>query len=376
MFAQSSKRYYLKDAEVVSLDKVVPNDIEWLWPNHIPLGMLTLIAGDPGVGKSFLSFYLAATVSAGLPWPNSSGLEPPPPIDDIDEEFGFGNWKRPGSVIILNNDDIPTYVMRPRLSALNADLSKIKLIPFVWRSDSEGHEFSDGFNLATDLFALENVLCGLEDPKLIIIDPINSFFGRFDSCKYTRIHTALSPLIALASKHHVAVVGIMHLNKGDSSKMIYRTMGSMAFPSFARTVWFVTSTPDASNNNRRLFIPAKNNIVENPQPLTFEIKDNRIVFENQPVNKSSKDISSSGTNFESFELNRSVDWLKKLLADGNPFPSKKIFALAEGYGFKNITLQRARKKIDIKCFPKKDELGKTYWLWKLPILTKSICNHD
>jgi predicted ATP-dependent serine protease len=60
-----------KQAEVVSLDNVKQTEIDWLWPGRVPMGMLTLIAGDPGVGKSFLTLYMAATVSAGQEWPDS-----------------------------------------------------------------------------------------------------------------------------------------------------------------------------------------------------------------------------------------------------------------------------------------------------------------
>ena len=71
MLTRYTSKPFTKDAEIVSLDKVIQHDIDWLWPDHIPLGMLTLIAGDPGVGKSFLTLYIAATVSAALPWPRS-----------------------------------------------------------------------------------------------------------------------------------------------------------------------------------------------------------------------------------------------------------------------------------------------------------------
>ena len=37
--------------------------IEWLWPNRIPLGKVTLLVGDPGLGKSLLALDLAAIVS-------------------------------------------------------------------------------------------------------------------------------------------------------------------------------------------------------------------------------------------------------------------------------------------------------------------------
>jgi putative DNA primase/helicase len=357
---------YTKEVEIVSFDKVEHRDIEWLWPNYIPLGALTLIAGDPGVGKSFLTLYMAATVSAGLSWPNSTGLNPPVPFDDIEADLDYGNWKSPGEVLILNNEDFPMWVMRPRLAAMNADLSKVKLIPFVWRNDGHGDDYAAPFNIISDMFALKNAVSGYT--KLIIIDPLMSFFGGKDTYRDSHVRASLTPLINLASKYHIAIVCVIHLNKGSSNKIFNRIMGSLAFSSSARAVWFVHSLPDSENKMKSILSPAKNNLVENPQALTFEMKDNRIIFDDKPFNESSQSVSK--LNIESPQLNNAVDWLKNLLSDGNPLPSKKILSLAKEHGFKKGVLRRARKKIDIKCFPKKDEQGKTYWLWKLPILTK------
>jgi hypothetical protein len=38
-----------------SLVGVTRESLEWLWPGRIPLGKLTLLAGDPGLGKSFVT---------------------------------------------------------------------------------------------------------------------------------------------------------------------------------------------------------------------------------------------------------------------------------------------------------------------------------
>jgi len=44
------------------LSKIEAKAIRWLWPNRIPAGKLTIIAGDPGLGKSLLTLDLAARV--------------------------------------------------------------------------------------------------------------------------------------------------------------------------------------------------------------------------------------------------------------------------------------------------------------------------
>ncbi|MEO0477052.1 MAG: AAA family ATPase, partial [Planctomycetota bacterium] len=55
--------------EVVRLDTVEPARVKWLWNQRLALGKLTLIAGDPGLGKSYLTLDLAARVSTGTAMP-------------------------------------------------------------------------------------------------------------------------------------------------------------------------------------------------------------------------------------------------------------------------------------------------------------------
>ena len=42
---------------------IAPERLQWLWPGRIPLGKVTVIAGDPGLGKSLVTLDLAARVS-------------------------------------------------------------------------------------------------------------------------------------------------------------------------------------------------------------------------------------------------------------------------------------------------------------------------
>ena len=48
-----------------SFAEIQPERINWLWEPRIPFGSLTVLAGDPGVGKSTLTAELAARASNG-----------------------------------------------------------------------------------------------------------------------------------------------------------------------------------------------------------------------------------------------------------------------------------------------------------------------
>lgn len=47
-------------------------DIEWLWPEWIPMGMVTVLAGRAKAGKSFLALRIAQSVTDGIVWPDGA----------------------------------------------------------------------------------------------------------------------------------------------------------------------------------------------------------------------------------------------------------------------------------------------------------------
>ena len=69
----------------------------WLWPKRLASGMLAMLDGDPGMGKSLLTLDLCARLTTGRPWPDGT----PSP--------------EPASVIVLNGEDGAADVIRPRL---------------------------------------------------------------------------------------------------------------------------------------------------------------------------------------------------------------------------------------------------------------------
>ena len=96
-----------------SLSDVEPQDVPWLWEDRLPRGMLTLLAGDPGLGKSYIALDLASRISTGRAWPHG---EPDPPV---------------GNTILLSSEEVPEYIIRPRLDRLKGDPSRIVTLEAV-----------------------------------------------------------------------------------------------------------------------------------------------------------------------------------------------------------------------------------------------------
>src|SRR5947207_1668092 len=53
---------------MVRMSDVVREEIDWFWHARLAAGKLSLLIGDPKVGKSWVSLYVAATVSTGRAW--------------------------------------------------------------------------------------------------------------------------------------------------------------------------------------------------------------------------------------------------------------------------------------------------------------------
>ena len=54
-----------------SFNNIVDEDIEYLWHPYFPKGKFIMIAGDPAVGKTYLTTYIASVVSNGGSFPFS-----------------------------------------------------------------------------------------------------------------------------------------------------------------------------------------------------------------------------------------------------------------------------------------------------------------
>ena len=327
---------------ITRLVDVEAKPVEWLWFNRFPLGKLSLIVGDPGLGKSFVSIYMASRVTTGEPWP----------------EIGAPTLK--GSVIILTAEDGIADTVRIRADAAGADVSKIFIIEGVKRPGKEDGEF---FNIREHLPALENAVEELGDVKLVCIDPLTAYMGDIEGHSTTQTRSTLAPVSMIAEKHNVAIIGITHLNKNTAARAIYRTMGSLAFTAAARAVWVVTKDEDDDSGQRRFFTPLKTNLSVNPTSLAFKIQDGAVVFEPNPVDVSTDDVLSSENASEKGAVADAKMWLTEALADG-PVSSGDIFKMAKENGISEASLRRAKEKLSVYSY--KDGYGaEGKWLWRL-----------
>jgi len=340
-----SRRNRLSARRVSTVDR---EQLDWLWPGRIPLGKLTLLAGDPGLGKSLVTLDIAARVSTGRPWPDCPLL--PQPV---------------GEVLLFNSEDGLEDTTAPRLDKAGADDTKIIAVEGVEVFAGGDKPTRVYFSLEHHLPQLEEALAEWPDVRLIVIDPISAYCGQTYSHKNAEVRALLAPLADLAGRSHAAIVAVTHLNKTGGPKAVYRAMGSLAFAAASRAVWAVVQDPD--DRHRRLLLPAKLNLAQDPLGLAYRVEDGRIVWEPDPVAMHADDAfraEAAGPKKPDRPTRReeAEGWLREFLAAG-PKPAKEVIDAAQELDHSEHTLRRAFRELGGRS-RKDKESG--CWCWSLP----------
>jgi len=312
---------------VTRLADIEPQEVAWLWRERIPLGRLTVLAGRPGVGKSFVTVDFASRVSTGMAWPDGS----------VNESAG--------GVLFFAAEDDPADTIRPRLDAAGADSKRVYYCRNV------------------DLVEIESRVDQVPDCRLVVIDPIGSYLGRHvDAYRENEVRAVLEPLAEIASRRSIAVILVAHTRKAWASFADDSVLGSRAFVGLARAVWHVTKDPH--DRTRRLFLPGKSNLSRETSGLAFWIApDPARVQWLGPVDWQADDLTAEeptrGRKPET--RNAAVDWLRTLLRDG-AMSVQEIRKAAQEAGFSWRTVRRAAETLPIERRKKSFDGG---WEWRL-----------
>lgn len=286
---------------------VVSEKVEWLWPGRIALGKLTLIGGPPGLGKSQIATFLAATVSNGGAWPCGEGQAPI------------------GSSILLSAEDGIADTIVPRLSAAGADTGRVHVIGAVIPRAGVRRQM---FNLKADLDLLEEKIKKVGDVRLVVIDPVSAYMGGSDGNGNVETREILEPLSELASRLGAAVVAVTHLNKGGGAakqSALNRFVGSIAFAAAARAAFMVAQ--DADDQDNRLFLHAKNNLGPTCEGLSFRLQQrtldggviaSNIVWGSEYISATADEAlaAAEGPPGNTSEKNDAIEFLQTILVEG------------------------------------------------------------
>lgn len=329
--------------KVYNLKDIAPQPITWLWPRRFPTGKFCMLAGDPGLGKSYLTLDIAARVSLGGMWPDGG------PVNI-------------GNVLIISVEDGMADTIVPRLILLDADLARIRCIGATVENNVE----TKSFNLQDHLQLLEDQILEFK-ATLLILDPVLAFTGNKDTHKSSDVRAVMAPLAEMADATQCTILSIIHLNKKSGEfNSIYRLTGSLDFAAAARSVMVVGKHPDIEG--RRVFAPVKMNLSAMPPAMEYSFTDDGIFAWGQETTLEANDILSVPINPEDKSTREQIkDFLLDLLQDG-PMYAKDIWRAVDDHGFAKNTVRRAADDIGVQTWQNKGKAGakgSPGWTWGL-----------
>jgi hypothetical protein len=317
---------------------ISPRRVRWLWKHWIPLRGLTVVAGEPGLGKSTMTnAHLVARITRGL----------------LDGEM----YGEPADVLIASAEDDWETVIKPRLMAAGADLHR------AHRVDVTGEDGAPALlTLPDDVALLDEAIERLHlegrTVGMVVVDPIGAFLADgTDSHKDSHVRRALAPLADLAVRRDLVVLCVAHVNKDSSQRLLQRVNGAQAFGAAPRSVIGFARDPDDPDEDQgreRVIVHAKSNWGQYATSLAARIESRPVDTLDGPTevgyllvtgesSVTAGDLQANGLDDDATSIEEEI--LQELA--GGAKPSREVKAALTGRaGCSSKTITRAAKRLE------------------------------
>ena len=321
---------------------VITKPLKPLWNGVLWRGKPTVIAGQPGLGKSLLTLDIAARLTNGEPMPGEMG-----PC-------------QPCNVLIATAEDDVGDTTVPRLKAAGADLRRIHFI-----SEARNADTDEAFMLDRHLRHLCATIEGTQ-AALVVVDPLSAYMGNTDTHKDAEVRQVLGKLAKIATDTDCAIIAVAHLNKSEGRNAIGRVSGSTAFVAASRSAWIVARDKDEPDVRR--FVPMKVNLAPDVLSYSYTIVEHMDSPRIQWADDQCSDITADELVDVDCRARGSqarkagaFEWLRKRLSNG-PVSANNILAAAREAKHDRRSLDEACKKLGVN----KSNAGGNLWMWRLP----------
>jgi hypothetical protein len=335
--ARSVSRYPAKPLpEMLSFADIPDELLEWLWFPFLSFRTLALLDGNPGEGKSQFTTWLCARVSRGDLLPNGDPMEP-------------------ANCFLCNFEDLPGAVIKKRLEANGADLSRVFVQSRSFRLTPEMVQWLEGEIIS-------------KKARLVILDPIQAVITKgTDTNSNVDVRDFMDQLREVAERNDCSIICIRHFGKGSHDKAMMKGIGSTDFVGIARNQLGLGRRKDGERGFLVVTLKANYNEAEG---ALFKMTTADARAGEQPSVSFDRFETVDADEFfgagnakrgpEQDERGVAKQFLKDALADG-PKAATTLKSQAEARAISASTLDRARTEMGVITAKK----GKI-WYWSLP----------
>lgn len=323
--AEEEKKF--NKLKLLTMSEILEEEVRWLWYPYLPGGKITIVQGDPGEGKTTFVLALASLLTQGTPMPGTTEGLPPMNIIYQTAEDGLAD------------------TVKPRLTALGADCSRILVI-----DESERELTLSDRRLAQ---AIQETNAGL-----LVLDPIQAYLGgNVDMHRANEVCPIFKRLGQLAEQTGCAIVLVGHMNKMQGVKSAYRGLGSIDFRAAARSVLLVGRSKDG--DQVRVVVHDKSSLATEGASILFSLHSDTGFAWSGFCDITASELLSSGSPGTT-KTEQAERLLLKLLKDGE-VSSEELLKWAAAHGISERTLKIARQNRGVISVRKGDR-----WYAKLP----------
>ena len=311
----------LQGSPLQTIASVQPREAEYLAEPYLPRGMITILAGHAGQGKTTLALWLASHVSNGDLMPGGKA----------------------GHVYYFTTENDESIVLRPRLEAMDARLDRV----MVMRSDARQLTLTD-----PRLFEMHKIFDG--KPDLIVFDPVQSYVGKkLDMNRTDDVRFMMDNLNKLLHATNAAVVLICHTKKapmGFNGRPCELINGSSDFVNAARSVCFLGRDP--ARPDVCVVAQEKNSLGLPGASLAFTIgEDGAVHWSDEECELTAAQIltySDEKRRHAARPSERAQAALRDLLAKNEKMRSTDILEACAKQGISRSAVYRARDELPIQ----------------------------
>lgn len=331
---------------------VQPEIIDWIAHGYLAAGKLTILDGDPGMGKSTIATDWAAKITRG------------------DALFPGGQRREPRGVVFVSDEDGRADTLRPRFEAAGADLDKVAFLSF---ENAEGEESLAQF--PGDGLALQDAAEAIH-AGLIVIDPLMLYLeASINANRDADVRRALNPIMKAAERTRSAVLILRHLTKGGGPNALYRGGGSIGIIGAARIGLMVARDTKTDESGKTCALACtKNNLAPFPpaQLYALESAPGSHVARIAWLGVSERSADDMLDTEERSARDEAEDFLRDMLA-GGPISVQDIKRESTAAGISWRTIERAKADLGIKA----EKNGYTgSWQWRVYTKTAKAANQD
>lgn len=316
-----ARRAALASSPLQTIADVAPRVAEYLCEPYLPRGMITILAGVAGQGKTTLALWLASQVSNGSLMPDGE----------------------PGTVFYFTVENDESIVLRPRLEAMGANLDKI----VIQRSGTPQTTLADpALPAMTSLYGYK--------PDLIVFDPVQSYLGR--KCDMNRtddVRRVMDQLNKVVRTTNAAALLICHIRKvpmGFNGRPTDLINGSSDFVNVARSVCFLGRDP--ARPDVCVVAQEKNSLGLPGASLAFTIgEDGAVHWSDEECELTAAQIltySDEKRRHAARPSERAQAALRDLLAKNEKMRSTDILEACAKQGISRSAVYRARDELPIQ----------------------------